>query len=65
MYPNYKLKWHDLTVIKPVSATNPLAVKPALMFSDAVRNAVDLASSHVSVSHDGEYVIAQVVFEQN
>ncbi|KAF9247234.1 4'-phosphopantetheinyl transferase [Melanogaster broomeanus] len=63
LYP-FKLTWKDLTYTTLDIRTGS---KPALVLHSGIDN-VDIASSplprlHVSVSHDGEYIIAHVVAE--
>ncbi|RHZ75311.1 hypothetical protein Glove_216g110 [Diversispora epigaea] len=54
LYPNYKATWKDLSVKK-------FEEKPHLF----IHKNVELKNiiTHSSVSHDGEYVIAQVLIE--
>ncbi|KAG0225380.1 hypothetical protein BGW42_004466 [Actinomortierella wolfii] len=54
LYPRHKLVWQDVTVYKKDG-------KPGLLIHEQEK--FGIASSHASVSHDGEYVFAQVVLE--
>ncbi|KAI9135860.1 4'-phosphopantetheinyl transferase superfamily [Paraphysoderma sedebokerense] len=55
LYPQYRLTWKDVSVVK-------VDRKPALKFHvPGLHNIVQ--KSFVSVSHDGEYVVASVVLE--
>ncbi|CAO3595742.1 unnamed protein product [Absidia cylindrospora] len=56
LYPTYKLQWKQVTVDKEKG-------KPILCINDA--SIYGIGSSHVSLSHDGEYAIAQVVLEKS
>ncbi|CAO3640200.1 unnamed protein product [Cunninghamella blakesleeana] len=55
LFPVYKLKWSEVTVIKNEG-------KPALLIKNDVE--LGIKHSHVSLSHDGEYAIAQVLLEK-
>ncbi|KAF9969656.1 hypothetical protein BGZ73_007920 [Actinomortierella ambigua] len=54
LYPRHKLVWQDVTVYKKDG-------KPGLLIHG--QEEFGIGSSHASVSHDGEYVFAQVVLE--
>ncbi|KAF9408588.1 hypothetical protein BGZ94_002255 [Podila epigama] len=54
LYPHHKLTWQDVTVAKTDG-------KPHLIIPEKDR--FGIGASHCSVSHDGEYLIGQVVFE--
>ncbi|KAF9961881.1 hypothetical protein BGZ70_008171 [Mortierella alpina] len=54
VYPHHKLTWQDVTVIKENG-------KPALSIPEQAR--FGIGKSHVSVSHDGDYLIGQVLIE--
>ncbi|KAF8930289.1 hypothetical protein BGZ58_008350 [Dissophora ornata] len=54
MYPHYKLTWQDVTVVKEDG-------KPCLKIPEKDR--FGIGKTHASVSHDGEYLIGQVLFE--
>ena len=54
LFPFYKPTWKDLTVSK-VPADNG---KPSLTFQNSAK-----VKLHVSVSHDGEYTVANVLAE--
>ncbi|KAK9761801.1 hypothetical protein K7432_013031 [Basidiobolus ranarum] len=54
LFPQEKLTWDEVTVYK-------VDGKPYLDILDAETRGIK--SSHVSVSHDGEYAIAQVLLE--
>ncbi|TPX56143.1 holo-[acyl-carrier-protein] synthase [Powellomyces hirtus] len=56
MYPVYTLRWPDVAVVKTKG-------KPYLILDPAIAKATNVCSSHVSMSHDGEYAYAQVIFE--
>ncbi|GAA5909984.1 holo-ACP synthase [Sporobolomyces salmoneus] len=61
LYPHMKLTWKDLVVTKQDK-------KPRIDFSPAFLETLDTASNdlrmHLSVSHDGDMMIAYVVVEQ-
>ncbi|KAF9357630.1 hypothetical protein BGX34_009287 [Mortierella sp. NVP85] len=54
MYPHHKLTWQDVTVVKQGG-------KPCLSIPEKER--FGIGNTHASVSHDGEYLIGQVLFE--
>ncbi|ORX90328.1 4'-phosphopantetheinyl transferase [Basidiobolus meristosporus CBS 931.73] len=54
LFPREKLTWNEVTVYK-------VDGKPYLNILDAESRGIK--ESHVSVSHDGEYAIAQVLLE--
>ncbi|KAF9550892.1 hypothetical protein EC957_011439 [Mortierella hygrophila] len=54
MTPRHKLTWQDVTVYKDQG-------KPCLHISE--KEKFGIGTAHCSVSHDGEYLVAQVLFE--
>ncbi|OBZ90018.1 Holo-[acyl-carrier-protein] synthase [Choanephora cucurbitarum] len=54
LYPHHRLEWKQVTVVKK-------AGKPELEFLNSKLYGIQRA--HVSLSHDGEYAIAQVLLE--
>lgn len=54
LFPLYKPTWKDLTVSKPPADGG----KPSLTFEGSAK-----VKLHVSVSHDGEYTVANVLAE--
>ncbi|KAF9335442.1 hypothetical protein BG006_000080 [Podila minutissima] len=54
LYPHHKLTWQDVTVAKQDG-------KPTLVIPEKER--FGIGKSHCSVSHDGEYLVGQVLFE--
>ncbi|KAG0367264.1 hypothetical protein BGZ54_004157 [Gamsiella multidivaricata] len=54
MYPHHKLTWQDVAVVKENG-------KPCLSIPEKDR--FGIGRTHASVSHDGEYLIGQVLFE--
>ncbi|KAK3837066.1 MAG: 4'-phosphopantetheinyl transferase [Linnemannia elongata] len=54
MTPRHKLTWQDVTVYKDQG-------KPCLHIPE--KEKFGIGAAHCSVSHDGEYLVAQVVFE--
>lgn len=54
MYPHHKLTWQDVRVVKEEG-------KPCLSIAEKER--FGIGRTHASVSHDGEYLIGQVLFE--
>lgn len=61
LYPLMRLSWKDLSVTK-----GPDGLKPHLIFSEESRAHLTLEYPprlHLSVSHDGDYVISFVVAE--
>ncbi|KAL1921159.1 uncharacterized protein VTP21DRAFT_10875 [Calcarisporiella thermophila] len=56
LYPSHRLNWKEVTLYK-------VNGKPQLRIENAKK--LGISRAHVSISHDGEYVIAQVVFEGN
>ncbi|KAK7695631.1 hypothetical protein QCA50_000267 [Cerrena zonata] len=59
MFPTYKPTWKELSYYSHnVSASQ----KPSLVFGGQGHTNITL---HVSVSHDGDYIIAQVLAEHN
>ncbi|GAC98891.1 phospholipase A2 [Pseudozyma hubeiensis SY62] len=78
LYPKYMVSWKDLCVRKHVSSSDVVGqleeqglrtMKPALSFSDEWRSKHPDISSipklHLSLSHDGEYVVANVLAEES
>ncbi|KAG9027714.1 hypothetical protein FRB95_007446 [Tulasnella sp. JGI-2019a] len=57
LYPSYKATWKELTLLRQDSTP-----KPALVFTRSRTDGHRLRL-HVSISHDGDYIIAQVVAE--
>jgi holo-[acyl-carrier protein] synthase len=55
LFPLYKTTWKDLTVSKVPAGGG----KPSLTFDKSVK-----VKLHVSVSHDGEYTVANVLAEE-
>ncbi|KAI9308704.1 4'-phosphopantetheinyl transferase superfamily [Cunninghamella echinulata] len=55
LYPTYRLEWKQVTVNKHKG-------KPILHIENSKE--LGIKNSHVSLSHDGEYAIAQVVLEK-
>ncbi|KAG9291075.1 hypothetical protein G9A89_012947 [Geosiphon pyriformis] len=56
LYPHYRLTWKDIIVTKKDE-------KPHLFFLDSKKIGITTINAHVSVTHDGEYVISQVLLE--
>ncbi|KAF8975023.1 hypothetical protein BGZ46_009496 [Entomortierella lignicola] len=54
MFPHHKLTWQDVSVVKENG-------KPYLEIPEKDR--FGIGKSHATVSHDGEYLIGQVLFE--
>ncbi|KAJ1974935.1 hypothetical protein H4R34_004527 [Dimargaris verticillata] len=54
LYPTHSLSWKDVAVAKRSG-------KPYLHFQDPSKHGIN--QSHLSISHDGDLVIAQVVLE--
>ncbi|CAO3696295.1 unnamed protein product [Rhizopus stolonifer] len=54
LYPIHKLEWKQVTVVKE-------AGKPMLLIDQSKRYGIQKA--HVSISHDGDYAMAQVILE--
>ncbi|KAJ1968014.1 hypothetical protein H4R35_006545 [Dimargaris xerosporica] len=54
LYPAHALSWKDVAVVKHND-------KPHLHFQDPAQ--LGISQSHLSISHDGDLVIAQVVLE--
>ncbi|KAI1321216.1 hypothetical protein EDD11_007782 [Mortierella claussenii] len=54
MFPHHKLTWQDVSVVKQDG-------KPCLDIPEKDR--FGIGKTHATVSHDGEYLIAQVLFE--
>ncbi|KAI8081566.1 4'-phosphopantetheinyl transferase [Halteromyces radiatus] len=54
LYPIHKLEWKQVTVTKEKG-------KPGLHIINGSKHGIH--RSHVSLSHDGEYAIAQVILE--
>ncbi|RKO85912.1 4'-phosphopantetheinyl transferase superfamily, partial [Blyttiomyces helicus] len=57
LYPVYHLQWHQVVVSKTQ------ARKPTLQLTPEVAKLCGVRRSLVSVSHDGDYLVAVVVFE--
>ncbi|KAF9896531.1 hypothetical protein BX616_007267 [Lobosporangium transversale] len=53
-FPHHKLTWQDVIITKKDG-------KPCLIIPEKDR--FGIGKAHASVSHDGEYLIAQVLFE--
>ncbi|CAG8673302.1 5818_t:CDS:2, partial [Acaulospora morrowiae] len=58
LYPHHKATWKDLSVKK-------VEGKPCLILSKRFQQEIsfDIVKTHSSISHDGEYVIGQVLIE--
>ncbi|KAF9171992.1 hypothetical protein BGX21_006642 [Mortierella sp. AD011] len=54
MFPHHKLTWQDVSVVKENG-------KPCLQILEKAR--FGIGNTHATVSHDGEYLIGQVLFE--
>ncbi|KAF9189939.1 hypothetical protein BGZ51_009151 [Haplosporangium sp. Z 767] len=54
LYPHHKMTWQDVTVVKDNG-------KPVLWIPEKAR--FGIGNTHSSVSHDGEYLIGQVLLE--
>ncbi|ORE09962.1 4'-phosphopantetheinyl transferase [Rhizopus microsporus var. microsporus] len=54
LYPIHKLEWKQVTVTKTGG-------KPVLMIENSLLYGIQ--RTHVSVSHDGDYAMAQVILE--
>ncbi|KAF9106300.1 hypothetical protein BGX27_009244 [Mortierella sp. AM989] len=54
MFPHHKLTWQDVSVLKENG-------KPCLDIPEKTR--FGIGKTHATVSHDGEYLIGQVLFE--
>lgn len=78
LYPKYVVSWKDFCVHKHVSSNDILGqleeqglrtMKPVLSFSDEWRSKhPDISSMpklHLSLSHDGEYIVANVLAEES
>lgn len=59
--PTYTPTWKDVSIL-PHSSSSP---KPQLSFSPTGTLAKEGLTAHLSVSHDGEYLIAGVVVEKD
>lgn len=57
LYPAVRATWKDLRLHRPSGST-----KPAL---DWLGTSTLVGRLHVSISHDGEYVVANVLAEEN
>ncbi|RUS22898.1 4'-phosphopantetheinyl transferase [Jimgerdemannia flammicorona] len=55
LYPRHRLTWKEVTMVKLEAG------KPYLLIDDAAK--LGITGAHVSISHDGEYAIAQVLLE--
>ena len=69
LYPHRKLSWKDIELL-PSSTNHSLGAKLHAKFTNAAPITLDdmqctlsTIKSHVSVSHDGDYVIAMVLVE--
>ncbi|KAJ3413089.1 hypothetical protein HDV05_008543 [Chytridiales sp. JEL 0842] len=56
-FPHYKLEWGLLSILKKDG-------KPIAEVDEAVTRQIGDTATHVSLSHDGEYAVAQVVVER-
>ncbi|KAI8615337.1 4'-phosphopantetheinyl transferase superfamily [Chytriomyces sp. MP71] len=56
MMPHLRLNWDDVSVLSHGG-------KPILELSPRVTDKLGSINSHVSISHDGEYAMAMVLFE--
>ncbi|KAG0306603.1 hypothetical protein BGZ98_002074 [Dissophora globulifera] len=54
-FPHHKLTWQDVTVVKENG-------KPCLKIPE--RERFGIGNAHASVSHDGDFLISQVIFEK-
>ncbi|KAJ3153138.1 hypothetical protein HDU89_000766 [Geranomyces variabilis] len=61
MYPIWYLKFSDVSIRNMASGSG----KPYLDLNQAVAVKANVSASHVSMSHDGDYAIAQVLFERS
>ncbi|KAJ3223224.1 hypothetical protein HDU81_009313 [Chytriomyces hyalinus] len=58
MYPHYTLQWADVVISRSERG------KPELSLSKQVTDKLGPISSHVSISHDGDYAMATAIFEK-
>ncbi|TPX55165.1 holo-[acyl-carrier-protein] synthase [Chytriomyces confervae] len=58
MYLHYSLQWADVVISRSERG------KPEVSLSKHITEKLGPISSHVSISHDGEYAMATVIFEK-
>jgi holo-[acyl-carrier protein] synthase len=61
LFPLVRPTWGELSY---TSADNAKGLKPALLFEPSLSSDTQVGRMHVSVTHDGEYVLAQVLVEE-
>ncbi|TPX31434.1 holo-[acyl-carrier-protein] synthase [Synchytrium microbalum] len=57
VYPHKRLAWDEVTITKIMG-------KPQVEFSASVVSELAIKNTHLSISHDGDYIIGVVTVEQ-
>jgi holo-[acyl-carrier protein] synthase len=60
VYPAFKPTWKDVSIVKAKEG-----LKPTLVFEEAGQLGGKRLNAHMSVSHDGEYLVVGVVVERS